>query len=168
MVQHPTLAKHPHLTLAIDGKANASTTGDMKTQLLVGHLPMLLAPEAKEVISIGHGSGITTGAIATHPLSKLVTLEIEPAVVEASRFFDPFNGSVLEDPRVQIVVDDARNYLILSKERFDVIVSEPSHPWRSGSSKLFTEEFFVWADRVYVREEFSLSGFISTASGRRN
>ena len=142
VVQHPTLAKHPHLTLAIDGKANASTTGDMKTQLLVGHLPMLLAPEAKEVISIGHGSGITTGAVATHPLSKLVTLEIEPAVVEASRFFDPFNGSVLEDPRVQIVVDDARNYLILSKERFDVIVSEPSHPWRSGSSKLFTEEFF--------------------------
>ncbi len=142
VVQHPTLAKHPHLTLAIDGKPNASTTGDMKTQLLVGHLPMLLAPQAKDVISIGHGSGITTGAIATHPLSKLITLEIEPAVVEASRFFDPFNGEVLDDPRVQMVVDDARNYLILTKERFDVIVSEPSHPWRSGSSKLFTEEFF--------------------------
>lgn len=142
VVQHPTLAQSPHLTLAIDGKPNASTTGDMKTQLLVGHLPMLLAPQAKDVISIGHGSGITTGAIATHPLSKLVTLEIEPAVVEASRFFDPFNGNVLSDPRVQMVVDDARNYLILSKEQFDVIVSEPSHPWRSGSSKLFTEEFF--------------------------
>jgi len=142
VVQHPTLAKHPHLTLAIDGKPNASTTGDMKTQLLVGHLPMLLAPEAKEVISIGHGSGITTGAIATHPLTKLVTLEIEPAVVEASRFFDPFSGNVLDDSRVQMVVDDARNYLILTKDRFDVIVSEPSHPWRSGSSKLFTEEFF--------------------------
>jgi spermidine synthase len=142
VVQHPTLAKHPHLTLAIDGKPNASTTGDMKTQLLVGHLPMLLAPEAKEVLSIGHGSGITTGAIATHPLTKLVTLEIEPAVVEASRLFDPFNGNILNNPRVQMVVDDARNYLLLSKEQFDVIVSEPSHPWRSGSAKLFTEEFF--------------------------
>src|SRR5579884_522228 len=142
VVEHPTLAKQPHLTLAIDGKPNASTTGDMKTQVLVGHLPMLLAPQAKEVMSIGHGSGITTGSIATHPLSKLVTLEIEPAVVEASRFFDRFNGNVLDDPRVQLVVDDARNYLILSKDRFDVIVSEPSHPWRSGSSKLFTEEFF--------------------------
>ncbi|TAK07023.1 MAG: tetratricopeptide repeat protein [Candidatus Manganitrophaceae bacterium] len=142
VVQHPTLAKQPHLTLAIDGKPNASTTGDMKTQILVGHLPMLLAPQAKEVLSIGHGSGVTTGAIAAHPLAKLVTLEIEPAVVEASRLFDPFNGEVLNDPRVQLVVDDARNYLILSKDRFDVIVSEPSHPWRSGSSKLFTEEFF--------------------------
>src|SRR5579884_1628688 len=142
VVEHPTLAKQPHLTLAIDGKPNASTTGDMKTQVLVGHLPMLLAPQANEVMSIGHGSGITTGSIATHPLSKLVTLEIEPAVVEASRFFDRFNGNVLDDPRVQLVVDDARNYLILSKDRFDVIVSEPSHPWRSGSSKLFTEEFF--------------------------
>jgi spermidine synthase len=142
VVQHPTLSKLPHLTLAIDGKANASTTGDMKTQILVGHLPMLLAPEAKEVISIGHGSGITTGAIATHPLTKLVTLEIEPAVVEASRYFDSFNGKVLEDPRVKMVEDDARNYLLRSAERFDVIVSEPSHPWRSGSSKLFTQEFF--------------------------
>ena len=142
VVQHPTLAKLPHLTLAIDGKANASTTGDMKTQILVAHLPMLLAPQAKEVISIGHGSGITTGSIATHPLSKLVTLEIEPAVVEASRYFGPFNGNVLDDPRVKMVEDDARNYLLRSDERFDVIVSEPSHPWRSGSSKLFTQEFF--------------------------
>lgn len=142
VVQHPTLSKLPHLTLAIDGKANASTTGDMKTQILVGHLPMLLAPEAKEVLSIGHGSGITTGSIATHPLTKLVTLEIEPAVVEASRYFDAFNGKVLEDPRVKMAEDDARNYLLRSDERFDVIISEPSHPWRSGSSKLFTQEFF--------------------------
>lgn len=142
VVQHPTLAKLPHLTLAIDGKANASTTGDMKTQVLVGHIPMLLAPEAKNVLSIGHGSGITTGSIAAHPLNRLVTLEIEPAVVEASRIFEPFNGKVLEDPRVKLVEDDARNYLLRSDEQFDVIVSEPSHPWRSGSSKLFTREFF--------------------------
>lgn len=142
VVQHPTLSKLPHLTLAIDGKANASTTGDMKTQILVGHLPMLLAPQANEVLSIGHGSGITTGSIATHPLTKLVTLEIEPAVVEASRYFDAFNGKVLEDPRVKMAEDDARNYLLRSDELFDVIVSEPSHPWRSGSSKLFTQEFF--------------------------
>ncbi|MBI3803391.1 MAG: fused MFS/spermidine synthase [Nitrospirae bacterium] len=142
VVQHPTLAKSAHLTLAIDGKANASTTGDMKTQLLVGHLPMLLAPQAKEVMLVGLGSGITAGAIATHPLSKLVTLEIEPAVVEGAHLFDSFNGNVLGDPRVQMVIDDARNYLILSKDQFDIIVSEPSHPWRNGSSKLFTEEFF--------------------------
>ncbi|HZR47443.1 MAG TPA: fused MFS/spermidine synthase, partial [Candidatus Manganitrophaceae bacterium] len=142
VVQHPTLAKSAHLTLAIDGKANASTTGDMKTQLLVGHLPMLLAPEAKEVMLVGLGSGITAASIATHPLTKLVTLEIEPAVVEASRYFESFNGKVLADPRMKMVEDDARNYLLRSDEQFDVIVSEPSHPWRSGSSKLFTQEFF--------------------------
>ncbi|HEY5600099.1 MAG TPA: fused MFS/spermidine synthase, partial [Candidatus Manganitrophaceae bacterium] len=142
VVQHPTLGKLPHLTLAIDGKANASTTGDMKTQLLIGHLPMLLAPQAKEALLVGLGSGITAGAIAAHPLSKLVVLEIEPAVVEASHLFDAFNGKVLDDPRVRVVTDDARNHLLLSPDRYDVIVSEPSHPWRSGSAKLFTREFF--------------------------
>jgi len=142
VVQHPTLAKRPHLTLAIDGKPNASTTGDMKTQLMVGHLPMLLAPQLRDVMLIGHGSGITTGAMAKHPFSRLVTLELEPAVIEASRYFDSFSGNILDDPRVTLVMDDARNYLLRNDDRFDVIVSEPSHPWRSGSAKLFTREFF--------------------------
>ncbi len=143
VVQHPTLAKEPHLALAIDGKANASTTGDMKTQVLVAHLPMLLVPqEPKEVMLIGHGSGITTGSMITHPVEKLITLELEPAVIEGSRFFDRFSGSVLDDPRVTLAMDDARNYLLRTDDRYDVIVSEPSHPWRSGSAKLFTREFF--------------------------
>lgn len=142
VVQHQTLAKTPHLTLAIDGKPNASTTGDMKTQLLVAHLPMLLAPEAKNVLSIGHGSGITTGSMIMHPITRLTTLELEPAVIEGSRFFDPFSHNVLDDPRVFLVEDDARNYLLRTDEHYDVIVSEPSHPWRSGSAKLFTREFF--------------------------
>ncbi|MFQ5543639.1 MAG: fused MFS/spermidine synthase, partial [Nitrospiria bacterium] len=143
VVQHQTLQKIPHLTLAIDGKPNASTTGDMKTQLLVAHLPMLLAKqEAKEVLLIGHGSGITTGSMATHPITELITLELEPAVIEGARFFDPFNGKILDDPRVTLEEDDARNYLLRTDKQFDVIVSEPSHPWRSGSAKLFTREFF--------------------------
>lgn len=142
VVQHQTLAKDAHLTLAIDGKPNASTTGDMKTQLLVAHLPLLLASEAKNVMSIGHGSGITTGSMITHPISKLVTLELEPAVIEGSRFFDLFSHNVLDDQRVSLVEDDARNYLLRTDEEYDVIVSEPSHPWRSGSAKLFTQEFF--------------------------
>ncbi len=142
VVQHQTLAKIPHLTLAIDGKPNASTTGDMKTQLLVAHLPMLLAPDPKNVMLIGHGSGITTGSMIMHPIEELVTLELEPAVIEGSRFFDPFSYRVLEDPRVSLVEDDARNFLLRTEEKYDVIVSEPSHPWRSGSAKLFTKEFF--------------------------
>ncbi len=143
VVQHQTLAKDAHLTLAIDGKANASTTGDMKTQLLVAHLPMLLVPQpAQDVMLIGHGSGITTGSMAVHPISKLITLELEPAVIEGSRYFDQFSHNILDDPRVTLVEDDARNYLLRTDDLYDVIVSEPSHPWRSGSAKLFTQEFF--------------------------
>ncbi len=147
VVQHQTLAKDAHLTLAIDGKPNASTTGDMKTQLLVAHLPMLLAKETKDVMLIGHGSGITTGSMTTHPITRLITLELEPEVISGSRFFDPFSHNVLDDDRVILVEDDARNYLLRTDEDYDVIVSEPSHPWRSGSAKLFTQEFFQLGKR---------------------
>ncbi len=156
VVQHQTLAKDPHLTLAIDGKPNASTTGDMKTQLLVAHLPMLLADDPKNVMLIGHGSGITTGSMIMHPIEKLITLELEPAVIEGSRFFDPFSHNVLDDPRVSLAEDDARNYLLRTDEKYDVIVSEPSHPWRSGSAKLFTQEFFQLG-----KEHLSAGGIFS-------
>lgn len=142
VAEHPTLDPMPHLTLAIDGKANASTAGDMPTQILVGQLPLLLSPQPEKALVIGLGSGITLGSITQHPLKEIVTVELEPAVVEGSHYFDAFNSKPLEDPRVRLLVDDARNYLLVTQEKFDIIVSEPSHPWRSGSAKLFTKEFF--------------------------
>jgi spermidine synthase len=131
-----------HFFLRVNGKLDAGTAGDMPTQLMSGHLPLLLHPDPKKVLVIGLGSGITAGAVARYPVERVDLVEIEPAVVEASRFFDQLHGKVLEDPRVRTVIADGRNFLLTTPERYDVIISEPSNPWMSGLASMFSEEFF--------------------------
>ncbi|MBI4609854.1 MAG: fused MFS/spermidine synthase [Candidatus Rokubacteria bacterium] len=146
VTERPSLEDHRHLALSIDGKVDASTAGDMPTQVLSGHIPLLLHPRPEKVLVIGLASGVTVGAVTRHPVREITAVEIEPAVVEASRLFAPVNHRPLDDPRVRLVVDDARNVLLLSRDRYDVIISEPSNPWMSGPAKLFTREFF-WLGR---------------------
>jgi spermidine synthase len=131
-----------HFFLRVNGKLDAGTAGDMPTQLMSGHLPLLLHADPKTVLVIGLGSGITAGAVARYPIERLDVVEIEPAVVEASRFFRQLHGGVLEDPRVRTVIADGRNFLLTTRERYDVIISEPSNPWMSGLASMFSEEFF--------------------------
>jgi spermidine synthase len=136
------------VSLLVNGKVDASTApADMPTQLMLGHLPLLLHPEARTVLVIGLGSGITAGAVARHPVQRLDVVEIEPAVIEASRFFRVENGDVLSDPRVRVVVGDARSFLLTAPTRYDVITSEPSNPWIGGIASLFSLEFFQLARR---------------------
>jgi spermidine synthase len=131
------------VALLVNGKADASTApADMSTQLLLGHLPLLLHPAPRTVLVIGLGSGITTGAVARHPVQRLDVIEIEPGVIEASRFFGGEHGDVLRDPRVRTVVGDARSFLLTTPSRYDVITSEPSNPWIGGIASLFSVEFF--------------------------
>ncbi len=128
--------------LKINGKTDASNgPGDVATQLLLGHLPFLLK-DAKRVGVIGWGSGMTVGAVLRHPVERVDAFEIEPAVIEASRFFEPLNGQPLDDERVELVLGDARNQLQRGETSYDVIISEPSNPWITGLSNLFTKDFF--------------------------
>jgi len=129
-------------SLKVNGKTDASDAADMPTQVLVGHVPLLARPGAESALVIGLGSGVTAGAIARHPVKRLDVAELEPAVVEANRFFADLNGHALSDRRVRLVVGDGRNVLLTSRARYDVIVSEPSNPWISGLASLFTVEFF--------------------------
>jgi spermidine synthase len=100
-------------TLRVDGKADASTSpDDMPTQMMLGYLPMLVHPDPRRVLVIGLGSGVTAAAVARHPIERLEVVEIEPAVVEASRFFSKQHGDVLKDLRVSVVIADARNFLL--------------------------------------------------------
>ena len=131
-----------HFFLRVNGKLDAGTAGDMPTQLMSGHLPLLLHADPKNVLVIGLGSGITAGAVSRYPIERMDVVEIEPAVVEASRYFRQLHGGVLEDPRVRTVIADGRNFLLTTPERYDVIISEPSNPWMSGLASMFSEEFF--------------------------
>ena len=128
--------------LKINGKTDASNgPGDMATQLLLGHLPFL-ARDAKRVAVVGWGSGMTVGAVLKHPVEHVRAFEIEPAVIEASHFFEPANGTPLADDRVELVLGDARNELRRGDDEYDLIISEPSNPWITGVSNLFTLDFF--------------------------
>lgn len=130
--------------LKLNGKADASNDQDMGTQAVLGHVPVLLHQNPKRVLVIGLGSGVTAGAISRHSrVGKLVVAEIEPAVVEAARtYFKEENYEVLDNPKLELVINDARNYLLDTDESFEVITSEPSNPWQAGENNLFTREFF--------------------------
>jgi spermidine synthase len=131
------------LSLAIDGKIDASNGGDMLTQRLLGLLPVLLHGKATDVCVIGLGSGVTSGAVlAPGTVRRADVVEISPEVVEASHLFDRENGSVLSRPEVRLIVGDGRSHLKFTPRRYDVIVSEPSNPWMAGVAALFTREFF--------------------------
>ncbi|HEU4402775.1 MAG TPA: fused MFS/spermidine synthase, partial [Candidatus Polarisedimenticolia bacterium] len=130
------------LSLQINGKTEASTAGDMGTQLLAAHLPLLLHPDPREVLVIGLASGVTVGAAERHPIARLRVIELVPAVVEAARLFATANGNALDDPRLDLVLDDARGHLLVRPDRYDVITSQPSNPWIAGIPNLFTVEFY--------------------------
>jgi spermidine synthase len=131
-----------NLALQINGKTDASARGDAATQLMLGHLPLLLHQKAEDVLVIGLGSGMTLGAVEQHPVKAVDVVELEAAVVAASKYFREFTGDVLSDPRVNLIVADGRNHLALTSRQYDVIISEPSNPWISGMANLFTREFF--------------------------
>ncbi len=129
--------------LKVNGKVDASDRGDMPTQVLSGLLPMMLHPDPKEVLVIGYGSGVTPGAALKAPVDRVTLVEIEEAVyVAANRFFAHVNHHPPDDARFEAVIDDGRSYLLTRDERWDVIISEPSNPWMSGASSLFTQDFF--------------------------
>ena len=130
-----------YVSLRTNGKVDASNH-DISTQLLLGHLGALARPPRK-VLVIGFGSGMTASALTRYPeLERLDCIEIEPAVVAAAPLLSQLNRNVLQDSRVHIIFDDARNFLFTTRERYDLIISEPSNPWIAGIATLFTREFY--------------------------
>jgi len=130
-------------SVAINGRTNASDGDDMPTQILLGQLGTLAAPHLERALVVGFATGVTPGSVLQSPIQSVDCVEIEPAAVASSSFFNHVNNRPLSDPRLHLVVDDARNYLHVNRQRYDLIVSEPSHPWVPGVANLFTREFFA-------------------------
>lgn len=124
--------------LFLNAKPDASTGHDLPTQVLVGHLPLLFAPDPQRVLMVGYGAGFSAGAVLRHPIEHLDVLEISPAVLKAHESFAPFNGNALADPRVRAHEIDASAFLAGSDERWDAIVCQPSNPWLVGVADLYT------------------------------
>jgi spermidine synthase len=132
------------LTFTINGKPDGSTgKGDMINQVLSAHLPLLMHGAPSRVLLIGLGSGITGGSLLLHDgVGTVDIVEIEPRMFEVAECFSRQNNRVLSSPRVRIHWDDARHFLGSGREKYDVIISEPSNLFVSGMVNLFTREFY--------------------------
>lgn len=130
------------LVLRINGKGDASAHGDLSTQILLGQLPLMMKPDAKDVFCFGLGSGVTAGTTLGWPIDHLTVAENCKPVLRAAELFDPWNGGVLTNNRVHIYDEDARTVLKLSPQKYDVIISEPSNPWMVNVGRVFSLEFY--------------------------
>ena len=143
----------------VAGKIEASTEPrDMKMQRMLGHLPALYNPAPRSILVVGFGAGVTAGAFTLYPsVQRIVICEIEPLVPKAiAGYFRKQNYDVLKDPRVQIVYDDARNFMRTTHEKFDVISYDSIHPWVKGAASLYTDEYFNLA-KQHLNPEGTIS-----------
>ena len=130
------------------GKVQASSEPqDMRLQRMLGHLTTLIPPQAKKVLVIGCGAGVTAGAVSVDPVVEHETIaEIEPLVPRVvSAYFAEHNFDVVRNPKVHVRIDDARHFVETTRERFDAITSDPLDPWVKGAAMLYTVEFFQMA-----------------------
>jgi spermidine synthase len=142
-----------YVALKTNGKVDASNL-DSGTQLLLGDLGAVFHPNPRREPIIGFGGGMTASAVSRFPeVDRIDCVEIEPAVLEAAPKLERLHRGVIGDPRLRIYFDDARNFLQTSRERYDLIISEPSNPWIAGIASLYTKEFFQM-----VRERLAPGG----------
>jgi predicted membrane-bound spermidine synthase len=128
---------------AINMDPDGARVSDEVTMTLTAAIPLAYRPDAVTAAVIGIGTGLTTHTLlGSGTLRTVETVEIEPAMAEASRRFAPRNANAFADPRSHIVFDDAKTYFSTHNRKYDIIISEPSNPWVSGVSSLFTTEFY--------------------------
>ena len=135
-------------SIHVGGKVMASTIPeDMRLQRMMGHFPALMHPNPKTALVIGFGAGVTAGSLVIHPeIERIVICDFEPLMPEiGGKYFAAENYNVVDDPRVEIVVDDARHYVATTREQFDIITSDPLDPWMDGAAVLYTVEFYELA-----------------------
>ena len=131
--------------LHVSGKVVASNLlKDMRLQRELGHLPALFHESPKSALIIGFGAGVTAGVFTLYPeIERIVIVEIEPEVLDiSSKYFRVENYDVVNDPRTRIIIDDGRHYLATTDEKFDIITTDPIHPWVKGAASLYTSEFY--------------------------
>jgi spermidine synthase len=129
----------------VSGKVEASTEPfDMRLQRMLGHISALVDQDPRSVLIVGFGAGVTAGSFTTYSdIKRIVICEIEKLIPPAAtRYFGDENYHVLNDPRTDIHFDDARHFVLTTSEKFDIITSDPIHPWVKGAATLYSKEYF--------------------------
>jgi len=132
-----------YVGLRTNGKVDASSA-DTNTQILLADLGAVFHPNPRRILIIGLGSGMTASAVSRFPeVEQIDCVEIEPAVLHAAPHLTKLSRGVLKDTRLHLILDDARNTLLTSRQQYDLVISEPSNPWIAGVATLFTDEFYA-------------------------
>lgn len=140
-----TLKSSGALQFHVAGKVEASNLPqDMRLQRMLADLPALVHPKPKSVLIVGFGAGVTAGSFVPFPdVDRIAICEIEPLIPQVvSTYFKKENFDVAHDRRTQITYDDARSFILTTDEKFDIITSDPIHPWVKGAAALYTKEYF--------------------------
>ncbi len=127
-----------------DGRGTAGTI-TFREDRSYAHVALLPHPNPRRVLNICFGVGNSLSSVAQYPVERIDSVELSPGVVHAAPFFRATNRDVLEDPRVHLTIQDGRNYLLASRNRFDVIRLDPPELHTSGVVNLYTREFFELA-----------------------
>lgn len=141
VVKYATAAK----TLRIDGFEAASNKVAAGYMPMMTHIPMLLHPDPRRVLVIAFGTGSTAGAVLLHPGTSIDAVDINRVVFDFASYFVGVNHGVARDPRARLIVDDGRNFLLTTGERYDVITSEPMPPYHAGVVNLYSKEYYAVA-----------------------
>lgn len=150
--------------LYVGGDAQASTDpGGMLHLRLLGHLPAAFHGDPKDALVVACGAGVTLGALATHPLKSLTICDLSEAVIRINRdgMFDSGNGGVFRDPRLSVVIQDGRNYLLTTERTFDLITTDPIDPDDAGVTSIYSREYYQLVNRR-LREGGVACQWIST------
>jgi spermidine synthase len=131
------------LAFAVNGKVDGHARYDAGTQVMSGLLGAILHPAPRRALVVGLGTGSTAGWLADVPgIERVDVVELEPAVAEVARRCALVNRNALANPRLRVFFGDAREHLLTTRERYDLVVSEPSNPYRAGIASLFSREFY--------------------------
>jgi len=131
------------LGLIVNGKSDGSARNDAGTQVMSGMLPMLIHPNPRRAMVIGLGTGTTSGWIADVPtVERVDVVELEPLVVDIATYYAPVNRNAMQNPKHFMGVGDAREKLLTTRDKYDIIFSEPSNPYRAGIASLYTADFY--------------------------
>ena len=136
--------EHPYYAIAVNGVAVAGTSPELHAvQRMQGHLPMLLGTDVRSVVHIGFGTGGTAHAVSQSPVEDILVVELSPEVIKASdTYFGDINHGVLANERVRVEINDGRNFMLASPEKFDAVLSDSIHPAYAGNGSLYSLEYF--------------------------
>lgn len=137
------ISKSQSLAFIVNGKSDGNAKRDAGTQVMSGLLAALVHPNPKSGAVIGLGTGSTAGWIAAIPsIERVDVVELEPVLIKFAAQCAPVNHDALANSKLNLIIGDGREFLLTTRQRYDLVVSEPSNPYRAGIASLFTREYY--------------------------